>query len=322
MHQNWTGRRAEDGNTACRHTAASFDGPRHADVIEWRRSTEPPGQTLLRADIVAREHVQPAKSSSTDTYSAVQRPTPRSSRNRARTSGVAVTARRVEVDFAVVDSASEGEQSAHLLAAEPDRAQTGRRASRHIARPWETRTGRPGPLPTSHVAQRGQAIEQFETDDERELLAREAVDERLEHSRKPRRLHTTEPIRQFSSRRSRCATRYHSERSMCSPSSRSTMDRTWRPSDSVRSDGVAVTMIRGTAGEPDCRMASSVTRLPTITIRRYVVPSHRSMALRGRRRSAHTVKSRRNGGIGRMITEGHHTCGRYSSIRSRWIRRG
>ena len=51
---------------------------------------------------------------------------------------------------------------------------------------------------TSDVAHRGQSIEQFEADDQRQLLTREGVDERLEHRRKPRRLQSAESIRQFS----------------------------------------------------------------------------------------------------------------------------
>ena len=58
----------------------------------------------------------------------------------------------------------------------------------------------PGALadPTSDVTHRSQSVEQFETDDERELLAGEGVDERLEHRREPRRLQAAEPIGQFS----------------------------------------------------------------------------------------------------------------------------
>ena len=37
-----------------------FDSPRHATVIEWNRPAKPPGQALLRADIVAGKHVQTA----------------------------------------------------------------------------------------------------------------------------------------------------------------------------------------------------------------------------------------------------------------------
>jgi hypothetical protein len=38
----------------------AFDSRRHAVVIERSRPAKPPGQTLLRADIVAGKHVQPA----------------------------------------------------------------------------------------------------------------------------------------------------------------------------------------------------------------------------------------------------------------------
>ena len=50
----------------------------------------------------------------------------------------------------------------------------------------------------SHVGYDGKAIQEFETDNERELLACEGVHQRFEYGRKPRRFQTTEPIRQFS----------------------------------------------------------------------------------------------------------------------------
>ena len=50
----------------------------------------------------------------------------------------------------------------------------------------------------SHVANGGKPIEQFETDDEGQLLAGESVYQSFEHCRKPRRLHAAEPISQFS----------------------------------------------------------------------------------------------------------------------------
>ena len=49
-----------------------------------------------------------------------------------------------------------------------------------------------------HIGNNGEAIEELETDLERELLAREGVDERLEYCGEPRRLQTAEPISQFS----------------------------------------------------------------------------------------------------------------------------
>ena len=67
-------------------------------------------------------------------------------------------------------------------------------------------------------------------------------------------------------------------------------DSACRVPSSVRGGGVAVTISLGAADEPACRTASSVGR-PSMTItRRYVVPSHRSIRLRGRRRSAYTVE--------------------------------
>lgn len=87
------------------------------------------------------------------------------------------------------------------------------------------------------------------------------------------------------------------------------IERTRRRSDVVRSVGVAVTIRRGAATEPVSRIASSVGRPATTMTRRYVVPSHRSIAFRRRRRSAHTVKSKRNGAIGRTISRVDATCG-------------
>ena len=115
------------------------------------------------------------------------------------------------------------------------------------------------------------------------------------------------------SRASPAAVRYQSVRSIRSPSSRSRTDRACRFPSIVRGGGVAVTISLGAADEPVCRTASSVGR-PSMTItRRYVVPSHRSIRLRGRRRSAHTVRSRRNGGIG---------CSTNVCAASRWSMKG
>ena len=44
----------------------SFDGPAHARVIQRQPMPEPPSETLLGADVVAREHVQPSKAAQHD----------------------------------------------------------------------------------------------------------------------------------------------------------------------------------------------------------------------------------------------------------------
>lgn len=49
----------------------------------------------------------------------------------------------------------------------------------------------------SDVAHGGEAIEQLEAGNERQLRASESVDERLEHRRELRRLQTTETIGEF-----------------------------------------------------------------------------------------------------------------------------
>ena len=103
------------------------------------------------------------------------------------------------------------------------------------------------------------------------------------------------------SRRSCADIRYQSARLTPVPSSRSIAERRRRRSAAVHGDGVVVTTSRGASGEPSWRTLSAVVRPPTAITRRYVPPSHRSMALRARRRSAHTVRSRRKGGTGRTI---------------------
>ena len=50
----------------------------------------------------------------------------------------------------------------------------------------------------SHVANDGKTIEEFETDNERQLLAGEGAHQRFEHAWKPGRFQTPEPMRQFS----------------------------------------------------------------------------------------------------------------------------
>ena len=62
-----------------------------------------------------------------------------------------------------------------------------------------------------------------------------------------------------------------------------------------------MTFTCGLLEEPAWRTASSVGRPATAMTRRYVAPSQRSIAFRDRRRSAQTVKSRRNGGTAWMI---------------------
>ena len=120
------------------------------------------------------------------------------------------------------------------------------------------------------------------------------------------------------------ARQYQSVRSMRSPSSRSTTSRRRRRLRSVRGGGSAVTIRLGDVAGPRWRTAKSMGR-PSITItRRYVEPSHRSIRLRGRRRNAHTVKSRRNGGIGRSTklaeSSGCFMIGTGASAASRSLR--
>ena len=110
---------------------------------------------------------------------------------------VAVEGEHVQIDCAAGYSASEGQQSANLLVTEPQGAQTSRASSSDIARCWKCVVG--GRVaPESHVGSDSKTIQKLETDNERELLAREGVHQRLEHGRKPRRFQTTEPMRQFS----------------------------------------------------------------------------------------------------------------------------
>ena len=63
------------------------------------------------------------------------------------------------------------------------------------------------------------------------------------------------------------ARRYQSDRSIRTPSSRSSTDRTRRSSSDVRGGGVAVTITRGASDDPSCRTTSSMGR-PVITITR------------------------------------------------------
>jgi hypothetical protein len=111
--------------------------------------------------------------------------------------GVGVEGERIKLDCAVRYPAGEPQESANPLVAEPDGAKTRRRPSRYIARRrkcvMRRRTGS-----AFYVANDGKAIQEFETDNERELLAGEGVHQRLEGGRKPRRFQTAEPIGQCS----------------------------------------------------------------------------------------------------------------------------
>lgn len=168
-----------------------LDGPVYAVVIQRAWPSEPPSQILLRTDIVAREDVQTAETSQ---QYVLGRPSSYSSQltKLRECHGVVIKGQTFDVDVASVDSSRQGEQCADLLAAEPNRVIGGRCDSCYIARRWKSVRGLADSM--SHVARPSQSIEELETDDQRQLLAGEAVDEGLEHREESRGFHTPEPI--------------------------------------------------------------------------------------------------------------------------------
>jgi hypothetical protein len=77
---------------------------------------------------------------------------------------VVVKCQLFDVDLALVDSTSEGQQCADLLLTKPDRLIAGGLDSCYIARRWK-RVLCALASSMSHVAHRGQPIEQLETDE-------------------------------------------------------------------------------------------------------------------------------------------------------------
>ena len=103
-----------------------LDRPAHAVVIQRARPAEPPGQALLRADIVSWEDMQTTKASQ---QHVLGRPSPDAAQLTKVCCRllVALMCQTFDVHFASVDPASEGQQGMDLLAAEPNRVVVGRR---------------------------------------------------------------------------------------------------------------------------------------------------------------------------------------------------
>jgi hypothetical protein len=95
------------------------DGLANASIIERRRSTEPSREPLLRAHIVAREHVQTAETAQHD---VLRRPSADASqRLQVRAHGRIVFAgQRLEVDVSSFDAARERQERADLLSTEAE----------------------------------------------------------------------------------------------------------------------------------------------------------------------------------------------------------
>ena len=145
-----------------------------------------------------------------------------------RTSASLSRAERVKVDLRRCRFRERAPVGRDLLVAEPDGAVVARRSCCHIARPREMRNG---PTPrfrrlTSHTAARRFSSSRPTTREscwQAKALTSASNTVGNRGGFRPRNRSASS-----ASRRSRCATRYHSERSICNPSSRSTIDRTWR----------------------------------------------------------------------------------------------
>jgi hypothetical protein len=153
-------------------------------------------QPLLRAHVVARKDVQPTEASQQRILSGPSADA--SQRQQSLLHHIVVfLCKRFEIDLMPIDSASQLEQSAHFLTTEPNRAAALGRQSRHGVRARKSVTSRVG-FAGIDFADRGESIEQLKANDQRQLLACESVDERLEQCRETRRLDTSELVRERS----------------------------------------------------------------------------------------------------------------------------
>lgn len=141
-----------------------LDGPPYSSVVQRGPPAEPPSQTLLRADIVTREDMETAKTSKEHVLSRPSADPAQLTKPRGCPL-IAVTCQAFDVNLASVDSTSEGEQRMDFLPAEPDRVIACGRDARDIACRWK-RILSVLAGSTSHVAHRGQPIEQLETNNQ------------------------------------------------------------------------------------------------------------------------------------------------------------
>ena len=136
-----------------------------------------------------RRRPRPLKS----TYSAVQRPTPRQFEEALSDHCIALSRDRLQFQVPSTDRSGEVEERANLLTAEPDRSIILRSQLHDVVRGGE-RKANVGSRPESRTADRREPVEQLEADLQRQLLARERIDDGFEHRRKPGQLHAQESI--------------------------------------------------------------------------------------------------------------------------------
>lgn len=158
----------------------------YAIVVERSPQLHPPREVGARADVVAGEHRQSTEPAQQHVLGgpaadAVQADEP------FDRGGIVEVGERVEIE-SVLARARELEQGARLRVVEAGGAQLRRPERREVVRARERdRTAR-----GAQTAPGREPVEQQQPDRQAQLLARDAVDERLEHARKPRRLETAE----------------------------------------------------------------------------------------------------------------------------------
>jgi hypothetical protein len=160
----------------------------HARVVERGAQLHPPREVRARTDIVAREHVQPAEPAEQDVLRCP--PPDAAERDEALDRGFVIERGELLEIEPGLDRACQLEQRACLVAVEADAAKPRGRNRRELARARK-REGAAGRADPAHARQ---PIQQDDADAEAELLADDAVDDRLEHRREPRRLEPAESI--------------------------------------------------------------------------------------------------------------------------------
>src|SRR6185369_13557622 len=131
-----------------------------ASVVQPSRSTEPPREPLLRADIVAWENMQAAQASQHD---VLRRPTAYAAQSEQLPAHrfIVLAWQRFDVDVSSFHGSGERQKCPNLLPAEADCPVLRRRPKSHIAR------GRKAVMDIAcpsapHVAHGGESIKQFQ----------------------------------------------------------------------------------------------------------------------------------------------------------------
>src|SRR5262249_27527034 len=160
-----------------------------APIIQWLLQTQPALQIIARADVISGKDVQPPESAQQRVF---RRPPSHSPQLKQPRYGrfIIEKSQSFQVQFSFNDGVREVDQGAGLLAAEfepsqPLRLQPGQAGRKRKGMKMVTRDG--------GAVVFGQAVEQSNAKRERDLLASDAIGQRLEHGGETWRFESAKP---------------------------------------------------------------------------------------------------------------------------------